>query len=100
FVIGARDGALIARLARAIHGPLNILAGPDTPPVPALAALGVKRVSVGANIARAALTLVRRAAEELARAGTCRFAEGALTQAEIHRVLKANRVDPAAPSDS
>lgn len=88
FVVGAREGALIARLALAIHGPLNILAGPGTPPVPELARMGVKRVTVGSNIAKAALTLVRRAAEELSGPGTYGFAEGALTQPEIHRILR------------
>ena len=33
FVIGARDGDLIGRLAVAIDGPMNVLAGPGTPPV-------------------------------------------------------------------
>lgn len=88
FVIGARDGALIARLARAIDGPLNILAGPGTPPVPELAEMGVKRVTVGGNIAKAALTLVRRAADELAGPGTYSFAEGAFSQPEIHRIMR------------
>ena len=90
FVMGARDGELIARLARAIHGPLNILAGPGTPPVPELARMGVKRVTVGANIAKAALTLVRRAAEELSGPGTYSFSEGTFTQPEIHRILRGN----------
>lgn len=88
FVVGARDGQLIARLVSAIHGPLNILAGPGTPPVPELGSMGVKRVTVGANIAKAALTLVRRAAEELSGPGTYRFAEGSFTQPEIHRILR------------
>lgn len=88
FVIGARDGELIARLVKAIHGPLNILAGPGTPPVAELRRIGVKRVTVGANIAKAALTLVRRAADELSGPGTYSFAEGAFTQPEIHRILR------------
>jgi 2-methylisocitrate lyase-like PEP mutase family enzyme len=88
FVVGARDGELIARLVPAIHGPLNILAGPGTPLVPELARMGVKRITVGANIAKAVLTLVRRAAEELSGPGTYSFAEGTLTQPEIHRILR------------
>lgn len=88
FVAGARDGLLIARLASTIHGPLNILAGLGTPPVSELGRMGVKRVTAGANIAKAALTLVRRAAEELSGPGTYSFAEGAFTQPEIHRILR------------
>jgi len=86
--MGARDGELIARLAPAINGPLNILSGPGTPPVAELGKMGVKRVTVGGNIAKAALSLVRRAADELAGPGTYGFAEGAYTQPEIHRIMK------------
>jgi 2-methylisocitrate lyase-like PEP mutase family enzyme len=50
--------------------------------------MGVKRVTVGANIAKAALTLVRRAAEELSGPGTYSFAEGTFTQPEVHRILR------------
>ncbi|MGH7831166.1 MAG: isocitrate lyase/phosphoenolpyruvate mutase family protein [Candidatus Binatia bacterium] len=75
-------------IATTSDGPLNILAGPGTPPVAELAGMGVKRVTVGANIAKAALTLVRRAAEELSGPGTYSFAEGAFTQPEIHRILR------------
>jgi 2-methylisocitrate lyase-like PEP mutase family enzyme len=88
FVMGAREGDLIARLATVINGPLNILAGPGTPPVAELGEMGVKRVTVGGNIAKAALSLVRRAADELAGPGTYGFAEGAYTQPEIHRIMK------------
>lgn len=88
FVMGARDGALIGRLAPKINGPLNILAGPGTPPVAELGEMGVKRVTVGGNIAKAALSLVRRAADELAGPGTYDFADGVYTQPEIHRIMK------------
>lgn len=88
FVIGARDGDLIGRLAGAIDGPLNVLAGPDTPPVEELQRLGVKRVSVGSGFAKAAISHVKKAAEELRDAGTYEFARGVLGQPEIHRILK------------
>ncbi|HEY2917626.1 MAG TPA: isocitrate lyase/phosphoenolpyruvate mutase family protein [Candidatus Binatia bacterium] len=45
FVMGARDGELIARLVKAIHGPLNILAGPGTrrwPSLPKWASSGLR----------------------------------------------------------
>ena len=87
FVPFVRDGALIGRLAAAISGPMNVLAGPGTPPVPELQALGVKRVTVGSNITKAAMMVVRRAAEELKGAGSYEFARGAPTQPEMHRIL-------------
>ena len=88
FVIGVRDRDTIGSLVKAINGPVNILAGPGSPTVGELARLGVKRVTVGSSFAKAALTLVRRGAEELLRDGTYGFAEGALGQPEIHKVLE------------
>jgi 2-methylisocitrate lyase-like PEP mutase family enzyme len=82
-----RDGALIGRLAAAIDGPMNVLGGPGTPPVRELETLGVRRVTVGSNIAKAAMTLVRRAAEELQGPGTYEFARGAYGQPDMHRML-------------
>ncbi|TAM76480.1 isocitrate lyase/phosphoenolpyruvate mutase family protein [bacterium] len=89
FVPAVADGVLIGRLAKAISGPLNVLAGPATPPLPELARLGVARVSVGGSLARAALTVVRRVAEELQGPGTFTFAAGIITHAEMSDLLRA-----------
>jgi 2-methylisocitrate lyase-like PEP mutase family enzyme len=70
FVPFVRDATTIGELVRGIHGPVNILGGPDTPPVAELAALGVRRISVGSGVMRATLGLVRRAAVELRERGT------------------------------
>lgn len=88
FVIGVRDGHLIGRLAAAINGPMNVLAGPGTPPVQKLKEMGVRRVTVGGNIAKAAYTLVKTAAEELKNSGTYEFAAGIYSQPEMHRIIK------------
>ncbi len=87
FVPGVRDAETIGRLAAAIRGPLNVLAGPGTPPVAKLASLGVARVSAGSNPMRAALTAARRAVEEMRDRGTYSFAEGILTHAEVNALL-------------
>jgi 2-methylisocitrate lyase-like PEP mutase family enzyme len=87
FVPFVSDGALIGRLAAAIDGPMNVLAGPNTPPVPMLHEMGVKRVTVGGNFTKAAMTLVRRAAEELRDQGTFEFAREVYTQGDMHRIL-------------
>ena len=87
FVPGVRDAETIGRLVKQIPGPLNVLAGPGTPPVAALAALGVARVSAGSGTMRAALTAGRRAAEEMRDRGTFGFTEGILTHAEINGLL-------------
>lgn len=70
FVPGVTDAETIRRLARAIAGPLNVLARPGALSVPALAALGVARVSLGPTVALAALALVRRTTEEALASGT------------------------------
>ena len=88
FVIGVRDGHLIGRLAAAINGPMNVLAGPGTPSVKKLKEMGVRRVTVGGNIAKAAYTLVKTAAEELKNSGTYEFAAGIYSQPEMHRIIK------------
>ena len=79
FVPGVADEETIARLVRAIDGPLNILAGAGTPPVARLASLGVARVSLGSGPMRATLGLLRRIARELLETGTY----GALTSGAI-----------------
>jgi 2-methylisocitrate lyase-like PEP mutase family enzyme len=90
FVPGVRDAATIAALVRALDGPLNVLAGPGTPPVPELERLGVARVSVGSGPMRAALTLTRRIAEALRGPGTYDlFNRDTLTHAEVNRLMAA-----------
>ncbi len=87
FVPGVRDAPLIGRLVQAIPAPINVLAGPGTPPVATLQALGVARVSAGSGPMRAALTAGRRAAEERRDRGTFSFSEGILTHAEVNALL-------------
>jgi len=87
FIPGLADRDTIGRLVAAINGPINILAGPGSPSVPELKALGVARVSVGGAIMRATLGLVQRAAAELRSGGTFGFADGAVTQAEMNQKL-------------
>ena len=45
----------------------------------------MKRVSLGASIARAALSLVEQAGRELLESGTLGFLEGAISYAELQR---------------
>jgi 2-methylisocitrate lyase-like PEP mutase family enzyme len=87
FVPGVNEEDDIRRLAEAIPAPLNIVAGlaANVIPAPRLFELGVKRVSVGGGLARAALSLVERAGRELAERGTLGFLDGALGYAEVQR---------------
>lgn len=85
FVPGVGDAETISALAREISGPLNVLAGPASPPTSALAALGVRRVTVGSGPARAVMGLVRRMGRELLEEGTyASITEGAIPYPEAN----------------
>lgn len=77
FVPGLTDLAVLADLAKASPLPVNAMAGPGAPFVAELAAVGVRRVSVGTAIAQAAYTLAKRAAIELFTTGSYAELEGA-----------------------
>ena len=72
----------IARVVEAVPAPLNVLALPDGPSVGDLAAVGVRRVSTGGALARAAYGALRSAARELLDTGTSRYLAHALTNDE------------------
>jgi 2-methylisocitrate lyase-like PEP mutase family enzyme len=74
FVPGIRDEATITDIARTFRKkPLNILAGPATPPVAELERFGVARVSVGSWPMRRTMSVLRDIARELYRDGTFGF---------------------------
>jgi len=80
----------VARLVREIRGPLNVLGTPAALPADELEKLGVRRLSVGSGIARAAYGLARRAALELKERGTYgAMGAGAIPYAEMQRLLGA-----------
>lgn len=86
FVPGVVEANTIERLAAAIPGPLNIVAGlANTISAPELYALGVKRVSLGGSLARAMLSVLERAGQELLGSGTLGFLDGAMPYAEVQR---------------
>jgi 2-methylisocitrate lyase-like PEP mutase family enzyme len=88
FVPGVRDAATIGALAKALNGPMNILAGPGTPPVPELQRLGVARVSVGSGPMRAAMSVTRKIAMELLGPGTYTgFGGDTISHPDANRLL-------------
>jgi 2-methylisocitrate lyase-like PEP mutase family enzyme len=88
FVPGVRDGETIGRLVEAIHGPINVLAGPGTPPAVALQRLGVARLSTGSGPMRASLTLVRHIAEELRQGMYDLFAGDVISHADANQLME------------
>jgi len=87
FVPGLRDTATIGRVVADLRCPVNILAGPGSPSVSELAALGVRRISLGSGPMRATLGLLRRLAEELKTAGTYSSMDGAPPHSEINALM-------------
>ena len=87
FIPFISDSDLIGRVAAAIDGPINILAGPDTPSVQNLKKLGVRRLTVGSSFAKAALKVLQESARELQTSGTFEFTRGVLSQNDVHRIL-------------
>jgi 2-methylisocitrate lyase-like PEP mutase family enzyme len=87
FIPGLRDAPTIGRLVADLHCPVNILAVPGSPSVHELAALGVKRVSLGSGPMRATLGLLRRLSIELKGSGTYSAMDGAPSHAEMNALM-------------
>ncbi|WP_034609430.1 isocitrate lyase/phosphoenolpyruvate mutase family protein [Cellulomonas sp. URHD0024] len=88
FVPGVVEADTIRRLAAAIPGPLNVVAGlANTIDAPTLFSLGVTRVSLGGSLARAALSTLERAGRELLDTGTLTFLDGVIGYADLQRRL-------------
>ena len=86
FVPGVVEEDTIRRLATAIPGPLNVVAGlANTIDAPTLFSLGVTRVSLGGSLARASLSTLERAGRELLDSGTLGFLDGAIAYADVQR---------------
>lgn len=90
FVPFVSDLQTIALLAKEIRGPLNVLAGPASPALAELERAGVRRVSAGSSIARAAYGLARSSALALLR-GRSPDLGSAIPYAEMQALLAARR---------
>jgi 2-methylisocitrate lyase-like PEP mutase family enzyme len=87
FVPFIAKAEVIAELAKQIKGPLNILGGPQTPPIQEMEKMGVRRVSLGSGPARAAYGRARQLAEEALQSGTLKALDGAITYAEMQTIF-------------
>ncbi|KVQ55158.1 2-methylisocitrate lyase [Burkholderia territorii] len=88
---GVTDPDDIAAITRAVGAPVNVVMGLQGGllSLDALAALGVKRVSVGGALARAAFGAFLRAATEMARDGTFTFTQAAVPGRDLNRWFSA-----------
>jgi 2-methylisocitrate lyase-like PEP mutase family enzyme len=80
----------IRRVCASVSKPVNVLMGLKgaTFSVEELAASGVKRISVGGSLARAALGAFVRAAREMKGKGTFTYAAEAISHAEISGYMR------------
>jgi 2-methylisocitrate lyase-like PEP mutase family enzyme len=83
---GLRTREEIATLVRAVDRPINVLATPSLD-LATLSAIGVKRVSVGSALSRAALGAFLRALHEMRERGTFSFALDAVPYREINEMF-------------
>jgi len=89
FAPGLSDAATIGALVRELGAPLNILAGPHSPPVRELAALGVARISLGGAVMRAALAFTQRAVTELREQSSFEtIVRTSISHADMQRLLE------------
>ncbi|WP_081844420.1 isocitrate lyase/phosphoenolpyruvate mutase family protein [Cellulomonas sp. URHE0023] len=90
FVPGVVEEDAIRRLAAAIPGPLNVVAGlANRIDAPTLFSLGVTRVSLGGSLARAAYSGLERAGQELLGSGTLGFLDDVVSHADLQRRFRA-----------
>ena len=89
FAPGAIKLDIIRTLVREIGGPINVVMGLGTAEGNAHVLLdaGVRRISLGASIARSALGFIRQAAREVRDAGTVTYAGAQIPQQELGRLF-------------
>lgn len=85
-VVGAEA---IGAMVQAVDGPLNVVVGLAGEPlsVEQLAALGVRRISIGGSLARATYSFVERAARQMKDEGVFAYGEGALSGKAIEGLI-------------
>lgn len=92
---GLRDIDAIRTVCSAVSRPVNVVMGLKGPSfsVDQLAAAGVKRISVGSALARAALGGFLRAAREIRERGTFDFANDAVPFADVTAMMSGRNAD-------
>lgn len=86
--ISTRDG--IKAIVSAVHKPVNVVMGltsSEVNSVEELGALGVRRISLGSSLSRAAFGAFIRAAREIKEHGTFEFAKDAVPYAELGAMM-------------
>ncbi len=89
FAPGLKSKEDIATVVRSVDRPVNVIMGLQGVQLSLaeLSAMGVKRISVGSALSRAALGAFLRAAREMREQGTFTFAEEAVNYAELNAIF-------------
>ncbi|HEX4158247.1 MAG TPA: isocitrate lyase/phosphoenolpyruvate mutase family protein [Rhizomicrobium sp.] len=89
FAPGAVDEITIGNLVREVGLPLNVLAWPGLPDAARLKALGVRRLSAGAGLAKASLGRTHELAEAFLRDGRSDpFFEGSFAPVKVNELMR------------
>jgi 2-methylisocitrate lyase-like PEP mutase family enzyme len=80
---GLADLEQIRRVVDAVGAPVNVLALPGGPSVAELGTVGVRRVSTGGSLARAAYGALMVGARELLESGTSTYAKSGASRADL-----------------
>jgi 2-methylisocitrate lyase-like PEP mutase family enzyme len=83
FYLGLHAADTIGTVAKEVHAPVSILAGPQSPSVAKLQELGVARVSYGSGFLKAAISGAKRLAQEILESGTCQLLKDGMQTPEI-----------------
>lgn len=89
FAPGLRTADEIRAVTSSVDRPVNVIMGLKDVhfSVSELAELGVKRISVGSSLARAAIGAFMTAAREMADSGTFTFGDSAMPHADVNRLF-------------
>jgi len=91
FYLGLHAFDTIGQVAREVKAPISILAGPQSPSVEELQELGVARVSYGSGFLKAAISGVKRLAQEVLETGTCGMLKDGMQTPEIAALTSRKR---------
>jgi 2-methylisocitrate lyase-like PEP mutase family enzyme len=83
FYLFLHSAETIGTIAKEVQAPISILAGPQSPSVQELQDLGVARVSYGSGFTKAAITAVKRLAQEILEKGTCAMLKESMQTPEL-----------------
>ena len=91
FYLFLHSAEFIGTIAKEVQAPISILAGPQSPSVQELQDLGVARVSYGSGFTKAAITAVKRLAQEILDNGTCSMLKDSMQTPELTALVTKRR---------